>query len=273
METIGLIAGRGNFPLLFAQEAKKAGCRLIAAAVRGNTKRCLRQYADGLRWIKITEFKRIISIFKEEKISRVAMAGQINPYLLFNPRVMRNPDVRDFFGRIQDRRADTVFKAFAAKLQDAGLTLLDSTSFLSAHMPGEGILSKREPSDGERRDIHLGFRVAKHLGALDIGQSVCVKDGVILAVESIEGTDSAVRRARSLARSAIVLVKTSKPSQDMRFDVPVVGSGTIRRLPAGSCLAIEAKKTLFLDKDEARELADKKAIAIVAAEFSLTGKN
>lgn len=251
--------------MLFAQEAKKRGCSVTAIAVRGNTKSALQRYVDKLYWIKVTEFKRIASIFKEENISKVAMAGQINPYLLFNPQVMQNPEVRDFFGGLEDRRADTVFRAFAARLQEAGLTLLDSTSYLSNHLPKEGVLSKREPSPEEYADIRLGFKIARHLGALDIGQSVCVKNGVILAVESVEGTDNAIRRASSLAKSAIVLVKTSKPSQDMRFDVPVAGLGTIRRLPKGSCLSIEAGKTLFLDKEEALRLADKKAIAIVAS--------
>lgn len=251
--------------MLFAQEAKKRGCGVTAIAVRGNTKRAILRYVDKLYWIKVTEFNRIISIFKEENISKAAMAGQINPYLLFNPQVMQNPEVRAFFGQLDDRRADTVFRAFAARLQEAGLTLVDSTSYLSSHLPGEGILSKREPSPDEYADIRLGFKIARHLGALDIGQSVCVKNGVILAVESVEGTDNTIRRASSLAKSAIVLVKASKPSQDMRFDVPVAGLGTIRRLPKGSCLSIEAGKTLFLDKEEAIKLADKKGIAIAAS--------
>lgn len=264
MERIGLIAGRGSFPILFAQEAKKSGYAIMAVGVKAHTKRSLKDYVDKLRWIKVTDFKRIINIFKEENVSQVAMAGQINPYFLFNPKVMYHPDIQDFFGQLQDRRADTVFKAFAAQLQAAGFTILDSTSFLSAHMPKETVLTKRQPSQDEQKDIGLGFKLAKHLGVMDIGQSVCIKNGVILSVESIEGTDNAIRRASALAKSAIVLVKTSKPSQDMRFDVPVAGFATIKNLPKGSCLAIEAGKTLFLDKDKAIKLADKKAIAIIA---------
>lgn len=264
MNTVGLIAGRGNFPLLFAQEARKKGCSVTAIAVRGNTKTAISRYVDKLYWIRVTEFNRIISIFKEENISKAAMAGQINPYLLFNPQVMQNPAVRDFFGQLEDRRADTVFRAFTCRLQEAGLTLLDSTSYLSDYLPKEGVLGKRQPSPEEYADIRLGFKIARHLGALDIGQSVCVKNGVILAVESVEGTDNTIRRASSLSRSAIVLVKVSKPSQDMRFDVPVVGLATIRNLSRGSCLAIEAGKTLFLDKDKAIGLADKKEIALIS---------
>jgi DUF1009 family protein len=261
---IGLIAGRGNFPILFAQEAKRAGYSVTAVGVKANTKNSLRRYIDKLYWIEVTEFKRIVNIFRQENISKAAMAGQINPRLLFNPKVMNHPEVRDFFGQIQDRRADTVFKAFAGKLHDAGIILLDSTSFLSSYIPADALLTKRAPSPDESADIRLGFRIAKHLGDMDIGQSVCVKNGVVLAVESIEGTDNTIRRAAALARSAIVLVKASKPSQDMRFDVPVAGLGTIRNLPKGSCLAIESGKTLFLDRDKAIELADKKAIAITA---------
>lgn len=264
MEKIGLIAGRGNFPLLFAQQAKIAGYRLVAVGIKRNTRPRIRKYVDILHWIEVREFNRIIGIFKKEDVSKVAMAGQINPYFLFNPKIMACAQVEAFFGKIEDRRADTVFRAFVDKLQEAHFELLNSTIFLSAYMPQESVLTRRNPDDEEYKDIRFGFKIAKHLGSMDIGQSVCVKNGVILAVESIEGTDNTIKRAAGLARSSVVLVKTSKPSQDMRFDVPVVGLKTIRNLPQGSCLAIEAGKALFLDQNEALRLAEKKDIAILA---------
>ena len=270
MERIGIVAGRGNFPILFAREAKKAGYSVTAIAVRGNTKKSLERYVDKLIWIGVTEFKRIAGIFKEENIRKVALAGQINPYILFDPKVMAHPDLQDFFGKVGDRRADTVFNAFTAKLQDGGLELLDSTLFLSHYMPKNAVLTQRKPSHGECKDIELGFKVAKHLGNMDIGQSVCVKNGVILAVESIEGTDNTIRRAANLVKSAVILIKVSKPSQDMRFDVPVVGLQTIKNLPRGSCMAIESGKSLFLDQQAAVGLADKKAIAVVACSLGNT---
>ena len=260
-----MIAGRGNFPLLFAQQARKKGFFVSVIAVRGNTKRQIKDCADRLSWISIPEFKRIADIFKADGISKAAMAGQINPYLLFDPKVMAHPDVREFFGRIEDRRADTVFKTFAGKLQKSGIELLDSTFVLGDYMPKEGSLGARPPTDEENKDIRFGFKLAKHLGQMDIGQSVCVKDGVVLAVESIEGTDNTIRRARAFSRGGpIVLVKVSKPSQDMRFDVPVVGLRTINNLPRGSCLAIESGKTLFLEKDQALTLSARKKIAIIS---------
>lgn len=264
MEKIGLIAGRGNFPLLFAGEAKKKGFFVCAVAVKANTRRQLKNYVDKIYWIGVTEFKRIAGLFKQEGIQRVAMAGQINPHSLFNPRVMSSPDVQDFFGRIEDRRADTIFKAFTANIEGAGLQLVDSTLFLAEYMPKSGVLTARKPSAGESKDMDFGFKIAKHMGAMDIGQSVCVKNGVILAVESIEGTDNTIRRASGLAGSALVLVKTAKPSQDMRFDVPVVGRMTVKNLPKGSCLAIEAGKVLFLERAQALKLADRKGISITA---------
>lgn len=264
MKKIGLIAGRGNFPVLFTQQAKKQGYRVCVVAVRGNTKAGIRNYADTLDWIKVTEFKRISAIFRDKGVSEAAMAGQINPRLLFKPKVMACSDIREFFGRMEDLRADTIFKAFAQSLQNEGFNLLDSTMFMADYMPVEGALSKRVPSEAEYKDINFGFEIAKHLGQMDIGQSVCVKNGIILAVESIEGTDMAVKRAKGLVRSALVLVKASKPRQDMRFDVPVVGLNTIKNLPPRSCLAIESAKTLFLDKDKAVALADKKSIAIIS---------
>lgn len=267
MEKIGLIAGRGNFPLLFTQQAKSAGYRVAAVGIKKNTRPLLKKYADTLYWIEVREFSRIIDIFKKEGVAKVAMAGQINPYCLFDPKIMASKQVEDFFGKIEDRRADTVFRAFSDRLQEAGFELLDSTLFLSAYMPQEGVLTRRNPREDEDKDIRFGFKIAKHLGLMDIGQSVCVKNGVILAVESIEGTDNVIRRAAALARGAIVLVKTSKPSQDMRFDVPVVGLKTIKNLPQGSCLAIEAAKTLFLDRNEAVAAAEKKDIAIRAVSW------
>lgn len=264
MDRIGIIAGRGNFPLLLAQEAKKAGCSVMAIAVRKNTRRYLKKYVDKLIWIPVTEFRRIPGIFKEENIQKVALAGQINPSALFNPKVMLHPDLQDFFVNLRDRRADTIFNAFAGKLQDAGLELIDSTLFLSNYIPKKAVLTQRKPSDNESRDIALGFKIAKQLGSMDIGQSVCVKNGVILAVESIEGTNNTIRRAVNLVKSAVVLVKTSKPCQDMRFDVPVVGLQTIKNLPKGSCMTIESCKTLFLDQQAAIGLADRKSIAILA---------
>lgn len=264
MEKIGLIAGRGNFPILFAQEAKSLGYQVMAIAVKGNTRKVLKKYADKLFWIDVREFKQIASLFKKENISKVAMAGQINPYFLFCPKMMNHPDILDFFGTIKDRRADTIFRSFVEKIEAAGLTFLNSTAFLSKYMPKETVLTREQPSEDEYKDIRFGFKIAKHLGDMDIGQSVCVKNGVILAVESIEGTDNTIRRARQLARKAIVLVKASKPTQDMRFDVPVVGLGTIRNLPKGSCLAIEAGKTLFLDQPKAMCLAEKKNIKVIS---------
>ena len=269
MEKIGLIAGRGNFPILFSREAANLGYSVIAIAVKGNTRGCLKKYADKLFWIKVTEFKDIAAKFKQEGVSRAAMAGQINPYFLFNPKIMSNPDVRDFFGKIEDRRADTIFNAFTRRLQGSGLELIASTAFLDKYMPKEGVLSKRKPTEAEDNDVSFGFKIAKHLGIMDIGQSVCVKNGVILAVESIEGTDNTILRAKSLARSPVVLVKTAKPNQDMRFDVPVVGLKTIRNLPRGSCLAFEAEKTLFLDQKDALKLAEKKDITVVSRKLPI----
>ncbi len=264
MEKIGLIAGRGNFPLAFAREAKEKGYSVLAVAVKANTPRRLKQYVDKIQWLSVTELNRVADVFLSQDIHKVAMAGQINPYSLFNRKVMSDPAVQDFFGKIDDRRADTIFRAFVNRLESRGLVMLSSTLVLDRYLPGCAILSVRKPSSQDEKDINLGFRAAKHLGAIDIGQSVCVKNGVILAVEAIEGTDNTIRRAAALAKEGIVLIKVSKPLQDIRFDVPVVGLGTIRNLPAGSCLAIEAKRTLFLDQRDSLKLANQKGIAIVS---------
>ncbi len=264
MKRIGVIAGRGNFPIIFSQEARKAGYKITAVGVRANTKCSLKYYVDEFCWLKIQEFNRLSEIFKRANISKVVMAGQINPYLLFNRKVMSSPAAVEFFGRVDDRRADTIFNAFAKKLKADGLELLDSTLFLDNFLPGKAVLTKRVPDAQERKDIEFGLGIAKVLGSVDIGQTVCVKKGVILAAEAVEGTDNTIRRAKALSKGGIVLVKVSKPNQDSRFDVPVVGFKTIKNLPISSCLAIEAKKTLFFNQREAIRLADRKNITISA---------
>lgn len=267
MEKIGLIAGNRRFPILFSEAAKKKGCQIIAVAIKGDTSYRLKKYVDKIYWINLYEFRRLFEIFKNEGITRVAMAGQISPYRLFSKDIDKDKELKGLLESIKDKRADTIFGAMAQKLNEAGLELIDSTIFIQHLLPGHGTLTKREPTFVEWEDVYFGLELAKAVAYLDIGQTVAVKHKAIVAVEALEGTDNLIRRAGRISRGNFVVVKVSKPKQDVRFDMPVVGLNTIKNIikAKGACLAIEAGKTIFIDKEESVRLADKKGISIIAA--------
>ena len=237
----------------------------MAVAIKGDTSPKLRDFVDRIYWISPNEFNRMAEIFKAEGITKIVMAGQISPHRLFSKEIIRDEEVKKLLTDIKDKKADTIFGAVAEKLKESGFELLNSVTFIEDCLPKKGMLTKREPNFDEWEDIYFGFDLAKEIAYLDIGQTVAVKEKAIVAVEALEGTDSLIRRAGKIARGGFVVVKVSKPKQDMRFDIPVVGLNTVNNLikARGSCLAIEAGKTLFIDKEQSIRLADKKAISIV----------
>lgn len=266
MEKIGLIAGNRKFPILFSQAAKKKNCYIVAVAIKGETSFRLKKFVDKIYWINLSQFRRLFDIFKREGITKVMMAGQISPHRLFAKELSRDEELKSLLESIKDKKADTIFGAIAQKLNEAGFELIDSTTFIEDLLPQKGQLTKRSPDFKEWEDIYFAFNLAKEVACLDIGQTVAVKDKAIVAVEALEGTDNLIRRAGLITRGGFTLVKVSKPKQDMRFDIPVVGLNTLKNLAGAgaSCLAIEAGKTLFIDKEESIKLADKFKISIVA---------
>ncbi len=266
MEKIGLIAGNRRFPICFAQAAKKKGVGIIAVAIKGDTSPLLAKCVDKIYWIGLNEFRRIFEIFKSEGITKIAMAGQISPRRLFSKEITRDEELRNMLESIKDKKADTIFGAIAAKLTASGFELIDSTLFLEELLPKKGSITKTEPDFDTWEDIYFGFEIAKEIAFLDIGQAVAVRNKAIIAVEALEGTDNLIRRARQISRGGFSVVKVSKPRQDMRFDIPVVGLSTVKNLikAKARCLAIEARKTLFIDQKPSIELADKKNLVIVA---------
>lgn len=266
MEKIGLIAGNRRLPILFSQAAKRKNCYIVAVAIKGDTCAQLKNFVDKLYWIDLDGFSRLYEIFKKEDITKVVMAGQISPHRLFSKQMEKNEEIKSLLSSIKDKRADTIFTAVAQKLTESGFELLDSTTFIEDLLPKKGTLTKREPAFCVWEDVYFGFDLAKEVAFLDIGQTVAVKDKAIVAVEALEGTDNLIRRAGKIARGGFTLVKVSKPNQDKRFDIPVVGLNTIRNLvkQKATCLAIEAAKTIFIDKEPSVDLADSKGIAIVA---------
>lgn len=266
MEKIGLIAGNRKFPILFSQAAKQKGYYVVAVAIKGDTSRKLKKTADKIYWIGLNEFSLIFDIFKSEGITKLVMAGQISPARLFSKEVNKDPQLKKLLSNIKDKRADTIFAAIADKLNSAGFELLDSTIFIQELLPKKGVLTIKQPSPQDLEDARFGFDLAKQVGNLDIGQTVAIKNKAIVAVEALEGTDNLIRRAGKIGRGGVIVVKVSKPNQDSRFDVPVVGLNTVRNLirAHAHCLVIEAGKTLFIDREQSINLADKKGLAIVA---------
>lgn len=267
IQSLGLIAGNGKFPILFARAAKLKKIKVVVAGIRGDTAFYFPYLVDRFVWFRPGELKKLFAYFKSEAIQHVIMAGQVNPKNLFDEKVAMDDEFRNIFAALQDRKADTIFKAVAERLKSNGMELLDSTMLLRDHLAPKGTLTKRAPTIGELEDIQFGLTIAKLMGGIDIGQTVVVKEKAIVAIEAMEGTDRAIQRGCAIARKGAVVVKTSKPKQDDRFDVPVIGPKTLKMMARskGGCLAIEAGKTLVIDIDETVRLADKAGICIVAA--------
>lgn len=266
MRRIGIIAGNRKFPLIFTSAAKKRGCFVVAVAIKKDTSSLISRLADKTYWLSLSEFGKLFEIFRKEGITEVVMAGQISPWRLFSREVSQSKDLKEILQGIQDKRADTIFAKISAKLEEAGLKLLDSTTFLQDYLPQKGTLTSNQPDEHTRDDISFGLSMAKAVAGLDIGQTVAVKSKAIVAVEAFEGTDNLIKRAGRVSGGGVTVVKVSKPNQDMRFDVPVIGLKTVKNLikAKAKCLAIEAGKTLFIDREESLKLADKKGICIVA---------
>ena len=264
---MGLIAGNGKFPILFARKARKDGFKVMAASVRGDTSLFLRFFVDKIQRFKVGELKKLFLYFEKEGIKRVIMAGQVNPENLFDKNVVLDEEFKKIFEALQDRKADTIFTAVADKLREHGMELVDSTFLLQDHLAPRGTLTKRGPTLKELQDIEFGRTIAKIMGGVDVGQTVVVKEKAIVAIEAMEGTDRTIRRGGEIAKEAAVVVKMSKPNQDQRFDVPVIGPRTIQTMirAKAKCLAIEAGKTLIIDRQICIKLANKANICIVAA--------
>lgn len=265
MRKLGLIAGNGKFPIIFAEQAKREGFTVIAVAHRGETLEEIERVVDDVTWIYVGQLGKMIRSFHRAGVTEAVMAGGIRKVKLFENF---RPDLRGarFLARVRKRDDDALLRGVAEELEGEGIKILDSTLCLSRIIPAAGVLTRLEPTAAQWEDIRLGLRVAKEIGRLGIGQTVVVKDGVIVAVEGIEGTDAAIHRGGALAKSGCVVVKVSKPDQDLRFDVPAVGIDTIKSIQAagGSVLAVEAGKTIFLEMDELLKQADVNRISVVA---------
>ena len=267
LKTIGLIAGNRQFPFLFARAARDQGYKIVAAAIVGDTSPFLFFSVDKFQYFKVGELKRLFEYFRQNAVKEVIMAGQVNQDNLFNPAVKLDEEFQSLSDALRDRKADTIFAAVADRLKKEGMSLLDSTFLLKKYLAPRGTLTKRGPTESELKDIEFGLNIAKLVGGIDIGQTVVIKEKAIVAIEAMEGTDQAIARGGKIAHQGAVVVKTSKPKQDNRFDVPVIGPKTIQTMTSvkASCLAIEAGKTLIIDREKTVSLANQAGICLIAA--------
>jgi len=270
---IGLIAGAGRFPFLVAQGARQAGHEVVVVGLRGLADPSLRELADRFYWSGVVRLGRWIRIFRREGVSRAIMAGSVRKREMYGRfRLLRYlPDwttIRLWFFVAADKRNDTLLRAAAAEMQRKGVTLSNSVEFCADHLARPGVMTRLQPSAAQRKDAEFGWRIAKEIGRLDIGQAVAVKEQEVIAGEAIEGTDDMIRRAGALCRSGgWTLVKVAKPDQDMRFDVPTVGVNTIENLHANGArmLVIEAGKTLMVDREKVIAAADRLGIVVMGS--------
>ncbi|HPW76866.1 MAG TPA: UDP-2,3-diacylglucosamine diphosphatase LpxI, partial [Candidatus Omnitrophota bacterium] len=264
MKTMGMIAGNGRFPILVAEEARKAGYRIVTCGIEQEAEPALEKLSDSFRWIKVGELAKLSKFFQEEHVHEAVMAGKIEKVRFFKENVRLDFDMMKILVKLKDHKDDTLLGAVAQYLFEKGVVLQDSTCLLRHFMPGPGVLGKLKPSKRALRNIHFGYEIAKRISGADIGQTVVVKNMVVLAVEAIEGTDEAIQRGADLGRKGIIVVKVAKPDQDMRFDVPAAGLKTLEGLTAAKAeaFAFEAHKTLFIGMDIFVEKANRAGIAL-----------
>lgn len=265
LQTLGIIAGNGVYPRLLADAARNAGVKTItAAAFTGETDPVLAHHVQSIEWMHVGQLNRLLKFFSQNKIHHAIMAGQLAPKNLFDLR----PDWKALLllGKLKERNAESIFAAIADELSAIDVDLLPATTFLEDCLASEGLIAGSKLSKSEKEDVDLGWKIAKEISRLDIGQTVIVKDGTVVAVEALEGTNDAIKRGGALARENAVMVKVAKPNQDMRFDVPVIGVETLRVAAEAKLrvIAVEAGKTLFLERDAITNLAGRSKISIVA---------
>lgn len=266
---IGLIAGSGQFPIIFSNAAKAKGYSVFAAAYVNEADPDIAKHVELVKWMHLGQLKRLIKFFKINKVDKAVIIGAIKKTRMF---LDVRPDIKaiSLIARLRHTHDDGIITAFAEVLEKEGIKILPSTFLLPDLLANEGCWTKSKPTKSEKKDIELGWRLAKEIGRFDVGQCIVVGGGSVLAVEAIDGTDATIKRGGSLGNGSAVVVKVCKPGQDTRFDVPAIGADTIKNMHESNTrvLAIEAEKTVVFDKEEMISLADKYKIAIVAMQKS-----
>ena len=268
METLGLLAGIGHLPVDVAQSAKTLGYKVVAIAVVPDTDPELPENADVFYDINIGKVGKIIKTLKQNGVRNVTMIGKVTKEVLYkNGAIIPDLTAIRLLASLPDRKDDTIMNALVKLVEDAGMHVMDQTVLVRPLLPEPGVLTKRKPTEQEWKDMQFGFRMAKELGRLDIGQTVVVKNQAVMALEAIEGTDACILRGGFLGKGGVIVAKTAKPAQDNRFDMPSVGTATLTSMiHAGATgIVIEAGRTLLVDRKNTLAMADEKGITIVSA--------
>lgn len=265
-EAIALLAGKGDLPVLFAKAAQSLSKKVIVVGIEGVTDMGIARYAERAHFVPLETIGEIETVLKNSGVKHAVLAGGIPKNEIYNPKLRSDALVSRLVKSGTNKGDDHLLRAFEIFLKvKCGVSVIDPRFFLKEMLATKGVLTKRVPTAEEWRDLKFGWQIARGVGKMDIGQTVAVRDGIVLAVEALEGTDSTIRRAGELARGGAVVVKTAKPNQDLRFDLPCVGPETIESLRAASSrvLGIEAGKTLILFKKEFIETADREGLTVV----------
>jgi DUF1009 family protein len=265
VKKLGLISGTGELPLAIASEARSKGYCVVAIGLEPLAHESLSSVVDEITWVHVGKLGEIINTLKKSGCKEVVMAGKVPKTLLYKGNV--TPDLRavKVMFSLKDRSDDAILLAISRELEKDGITLRNTTDFSTELLTPEGVLTSDEPSKEEWKDIAFGWKIAKEIGRLDVGQTVVVKDRAVMAVEAIEGTDEAILRGGKLAGKGAVVIKVSKPEQDMRFDVPVVGTDTLEAMIKihARVLAVEAEKSILMDRENMLNKAAKAGISVV----------
>jgi UDP-2,3-diacylglucosamine hydrolase len=267
---LGLIAGNGRFPFLVLDAARGLGHDVTVVALKDETfpelaDLAARPPAAAFHWISLGQLGALIKLFKDAGVTQAVMAGQVKHTKLFAVMASADATLLGVLMRLKTRNTDGIIGAIADAMRDKGIELLNSTAFLAPLLAGEGVLTRRAPDPIEQADLAFGYRIADTIAGLDVGQTIAVKSAAVVAVEAMEGTDAIIARAGQLAGAGVRIVKVAKPSQDMRFDVPVVGVSTIEAMKTAGAtvLSVDAGKTLMIDGDAIVKAADEAGICIV----------
>ena len=261
--TLGLIAGNGAYPFAMTAGARRGGVpRIVAAAFENETRPELADAVDEIEWMRVGQLGRMIKFFRRHGAAHAVMVGQIAPKNLFDLR----PDMRTLImlAKLKERNAESLFGGIARELEKDGITLLPAVSFLEDDLAAAGHIAGPVLKPKEMADADFGLKIARETSRLDIGQTVVVRRGTVLAVEAFEGTNECIQRGGALGKGMATVVKVSKPGQDMRFDVPVVGTQTIETAAAAGIrlIAVEAGKTLLLEKAEVFRLCAERGVTL-----------
>lgn len=265
MERIGLVAGAGELPLIFAREARRRGVKVIGFAIKEMASPSFDKECDKVHRLSIGQVKKFAFLLIFERIKKIAMLGKVEKSIIYDSNVKMDERAQKVLDRATAKSDYNILDKITAELNKIGVELINGIDYLQELFPSRGVLTKRQPSEKETEDISCGFKVAKEIARMDIGQTVVVKDGSVVSVEAMEGTDRAIERARGLCGEGFSVIKVSRPDQDMKWDVPVIGPETIKIVAkhSGKALAMESDRMFLVEKETCVRLCDENDITLV----------